>query len=423
MNAHRPEVADVISQYGEAFLKRWGHTVSPQQRKAIRDIVACRTAALGGHIKRCDNCAHQSIAYNSCRNRHCLDQRRRRNVGLIRISLAMLLRLWSCQSSARDRWLAERAKELLPVPYSHVVFTVPERLAPLVLQNQRVFYGLLFRAVSETLLEIAADPKHLGARIGILAVLHTWSQNLLHHPHIHCVVPAGGLAPDGSRWIRCRRRFFLPVRVLSRLFRGKLLAFLRDAFARGRLRFSGQLAGFASPARFQSWLRTFKKSDWVIYAKPPFGGPAHVLKYLARYRHRVAISNGRLLSCEQGRVTFRWRDSKDNNRPKVMSLDAVEFIRRFLIHILPPGFVKIRHFGFLANRKRSVQLYLCRKLLNAPAPAEPAPGILTDRQTQTAERRCPECRTGILRIVGRISSDDLLIIRRNVPVICQIDSS
>ena len=401
MNEHRLEVADVFRLHGEEFLKRWGHTVSPQQRKVLRDIGACRTASLGGHIEQCDHCGHQVNAYNSCRNRNCP----------------------KCQSSARDRWLAERAKELLPVPYCHVVFTLPGLLAPLVLQNQKLLYSLLFRAVSQTLLEIAADPRHLGARIGFLAVLHTWSQNLLHHPHIHCVVPAGGIATDGSEWIRCRRTFFLPVRVLSRLFRGKFLAFLRDAYARGKIRFSGQLATLADPPRFQAWLATLKKSDWVVYAKPPFGGPEHVLKYLARYTHRVAISNGRLLSLHNGQVRFRWRDSKDHNHIKVMTLDAVEFIRRFLLHVLPPGFVKIRHFGFLANRNRSVRLGLCRKLLHAPAPAIPPAGLLTDQQERAAQRRCPVCQIGTLRIVEHLSAKDLLSQGNGTPPVYGIDSS
>ena len=401
MNEHRLEVADVFRQHGEEFLNRWGHIVSPQQRKALRDIAACRTAALGGHIEQCDHCSHRVIAYNSCRNRHCP----------------------KCQSAVRDRWLAERAKELLPVPYCHVVFTVPEQLAPLARQNQRLFYGLLFRAVSQTLLEIAADPRHLGAQIGFLAVLHTWSQNLLHHPHVHCVVPAGGIAPDGSEWIPCRQKFFLPVRVLSRLFRGKLLAFLREAYAKGKLQFGGQLAALADPARFQTWLRTLKKSDWVVYAKPPFGGPEHVLKYLARYTHRVAISNGRLVSLEQGQVRFRWRDSKDNNRTKTMTLDAIEFIRRFLLHILPSGFVKIRHFGFLANRNRSVRLDLCRRHLEAPVPADAPTGLLTDQQKRAAERRCPVCQTGTLHIVERLSAEGLLIRSKGVRLVYQIDSS
>ena len=401
MNEHRLEVADVFRQHGEEFLNRWGHIVSPQQRKALRDIAACRTAALGGHIEQCDHCSHRVIASNSCRNRHCP----------------------KCQSAVRDRWLAERAKELLPVPYCHVVFPVPEQLAPLALQNQRLFYGLLFHAVSQTLLEIAADPRHLRAQIGFFAVLHTWSQNLLHHPHVHCVVPAGGIAPDGSEWIPCRQKFFLPVRVLSRLFRGKLLAFLREAYAKGKLQFGGQLAALADPARFQTWLRTLKKSDWVVYAKPPFGGPEHVLKYLARYTHRVAISNGRLLRLEQGHVSFRWRDSKDSNRTKTMTLDAIEFIRRFLLHILPSGFVKIRHFGFLANRNRSVRLELCRKHLDAPALVDSPAGLLTDQQKRAAERRCPVCQTGTLHIVECLSAEGLLIRSKGVRLVYQIDSS
>jgi len=326
------------------------------------------------------------MAYNSCRNRHCP----------------------KCQSTARDHWLVERAKELLPVPYCHVVFTVPESLAPLALQNPRLVYGLLFRAVSQTLLEIAADPRRLGAQIGFLAVLHTWSQNLLHHPHIHCVVPAGGLAPDGSRWIRCRRKFFLPVKVLSRLFRGKLLALLRDAFAGGKLQFHGKLAPLRKPARFRAWLRPLKDIEWVVYAKPPFGGPEYVLRYLARYTHRVAISNGRLLSLENGQVTFQWRDSKDNNQIKAMTLDAVQFIRRFLLHILPPGFVKIRHFGFLSSRRRSAALALCRERLPQPEPATDPVPTLSERQQCAIERRCPVCHIGKLHIRRWLSADELL---------------
>src|SRR5450755_3569837 len=381
MSEHRLEVADVFRQYGEAFLKRWGHTVSPQQRKALRDIGACRTAALGGHIEQCDSCPHEVIAYNSCRNRSCP----------------------KCQSTARDRWLAERAKELLPVPYCHVVFTVPESLAMLILQNAQLVYGLLFRAVSQTLLEIAADPRHLGAKIGFLAVLHTWSQNLMHHPHVHCVVPAGGLSPDGSRWIACRPKFFLPVRVLSKLFRGKLLALLRQAFAEGKLEFFGQLADLAEPARFHAWLRKSKKTEWVVYAKPPFGGPEYVLKYLARYTHRVAITSSRLLSLADGRVTFRWRDSRHGNHTKSMTLDAAEFIRRFLLHILPSGFVKIRHFGFLANRNRSSALILCRQLLNVAADAAGSAAVLPREPDSIVERLCPVCHVGVLRIVEWLS--------------------
>jgi hypothetical protein len=396
---HRLEVADVFQQYGEAFLQHWGHTVSPQQRKALRDIGACRTAALGGHLEQCDGCPHEAIAYNSCRNRSCP----------------------KCQSTARDRWLAERAKELLPVPYCHVVFTVPDSLAPLMLQNAQLVYTLLFRAVSQTLLEIAADPRHLGVQIGFLAVLHTWSQNLLHHPHIHCVVPAGGLAPDGSRWVPCRPKFFLPVKVLSRLFRGKFLALLRDAFARGKLQFHGNLAPLREPARFHAALRPLKDIEWVVYAKPPFGGPEYVLKYLARYTHRVAISNGRLLGLEDGRVTFQWRDSKDNNRIKAMTLDAVEFIRRFLLHILPSGFVKIRHFGFLSNRRRAAALALCRERL--PQPVAPSVPILSERQQAAVERRCPVCKTGKLHTRRWLSPGELLPRVDHAEPTHQLDSS
>jgi hypothetical protein len=276
------------------------------------------------------------------------------------------------------------------------------------LQNQQVCYGMLFRAVSETLQEIAADPRQLGAKIGILAVLHTWSQNVLHHPHVHCLVPAGGLSPDRTRWIACRPNFFLPVRVLSRLFRGKLLAFLRDAFTAGKLRFFGKLADLAEAARFHALLRESSNTEWVVYAKPPFGGPEEVLKYLARYTHRVAISSSRLLSLEEGRVTFRWRDSKHGDQVKPMTLDAIEFIRRFLLHVLPPGFVKIRHFGFLSNRNRRSMLPLCGKLLNGAPGAQANPSILSPEQRSALERRCPFCHAGALRIVEWLSADQML---------------
>jgi hypothetical protein len=398
---HRLEVADVFREQQGAFLKRWGHTLSPQQRKALRDIGACRTAALGGHIEQCDDCPHEVIAYNSCRNRHCP----------------------KCQSTSRDRWLAERAKELLPVPYCHVIFTIPEPLKPLALQNQRLVYGLLFRAVSQTLLEIAADPRRLGAQVGFLAVLHTWTQNLLHHPHIHCVVPAGGLAPDGARWIPCRRKFFLPVAVLSQLFRGKFLALLRDAFADGKLEFHGQLVPLRQFTRFHALLRQLKSIKWVVYAKPPFGGPEYVLKYLARYTHRVAISNGRLLGFENGQVTFQWRDSKDGNRIKVMTLDAVEFIRRFLLHILPLSFVKIRHFGFLSNRRRSAALALCRQRLpQAPADSHVA-DILSDPQRSAIKRRCPICQRGTLHVTRWLSAEELQMYVRYTKPAYRVDSS
>jgi hypothetical protein len=379
MSRPRLEVADVFRAHQQAFLQRWGHVVSRQQGKVLRDIGLCRTAALGTHLERCDRCNYETVAYDSCRNRHCP----------------------KCQSTARDRWLLKQASSLLPVPYAHVVFTLPEQLAPLALRNQRLFYNVLFRAASETLLEIAADPRHLGARIGVLAVLHTWSQTLRHHPHLHCLVPAGGLALDHSRWISTRRRFFLPVRVLSRLFRGKMLAFLRHAYTQEQLCFPGTLAALSQPCAFHSLLRRLRNQEWVVYAKPPFGGPEHVLQYLARYTHRVAIANGRLLSLIDGQVRFRWRDSKHNNRSKVMQLDAVEFIRRFLLHVLPAGFIKIRHFGFLANRNRRKALALCRLHLRASLSVPTT--LLTEQQQSALDRRCPRCKQGTLHIVARLT--------------------
>jgi hypothetical protein len=381
MTGHRLEVADVFHAHQNQFLQLWGHVVSDQQRKALRDIGRCRTASLGTHLERCDRCGYETVAYDSCRNRHCP----------------------KCQSSARDRWLMKQASSLLPVPYAHVVFTVPEQLAPLALRNQRLFYNLLFRAASETLLQIAADPRHLGARVGVLAVLHTWSQNLGHHPHLHCLVPAGGLALDRSRWVRSRHNFFLPVRVLSRMFRGKLLAFLKQSYRRNELCFSATLAALSQPRAFNSLLGSLRRREWVVYSKPPFGGPEHVLKYLARYTHRVAISNGRLLSLDHGQVRFRWRDSRHSNRSGVMTLDAVEFIRRFLLHVLPAGFVKIRHFGLLANRNRSQTLALCRFHLHATTPDISA--LLTEPQKSALNRSCPQCKRGTLHVVARQLSD------------------
>ncbi len=369
MTEPRLEVADVFRQHGQEFLDRWGEVLSRLQRKALRDISACRTAALGTHLEQCDHCAHQVIAYQSCRNRHCP----------------------KCHSRTRDEWLAQRAEEILPVPYCHVVFTLPRELAVLALQNPRVVYGILFRAAAESLLELAADPKRLGAKLGFLSVLHTWSQRLECHPHVHCVVPAGGLSPDGKRWISSRKKFFLPVVPLSCLFRGKFLAYLEQAFNLGRLEFYGQVRELAHPFRFQDFLSSLYQKKWVVYAKPPFGGPEQVLRYLARYTHRVAISNGRLLSLEDGRVRFRWRDSQDHNQIKQMSLDAVEFIRRFLLHILPGGFVKIRHFGFLSNRNRKAMVQLCRELL--------PPSAVTSAMIERHEPLCPVCKIGHLHVI------------------------
>ena len=398
MTEHRLEVADVFHAHQNEFLHRWGHTVSDQQRKVLRDIGLCRTAALGTHLERCDRCSYETVAYDSCRNRHCP----------------------KCQSTARDRWLMKQAASLLPVPYAHVVFTVPEQLAPLALRNQRLFYGLLFRAASETLLEIAADPSHLGARIGALAVLHTWSQNLRHHPHLHCLVPSGGLALDHSRWVATRPNFFLPVHVLSRMFRGKMLAFLKHAYARRQLRFPGALADLAQPRPFHSLLNLLRHKKWVVHAKPPFGGPEQVLKYLARYTHRVAIANGRLLSLDNGQVRFRWRDSRHHNRIGVMTLDAVEFIRRFLLHVLPSRFVKIRHFGLLANRNRRQALALCRFHLNATA--ADSTELLTEQQRSALNRSCPRCKCGTMHVVARLLDTQITADTLAVPTL-QINSS
>jgi hypothetical protein len=375
---HRLEVADVFRQHGEEYLAKYG--ASPQQLRVLHAIRNCRTAALGGHVQECDRCGHQKIAYNSCRNRHCP----------------------KCQGLARARWLEARAGELLPVPYFHVVFTLPECLGPVALQNPRVAYGLLFRAMAETLLEVAANPKRLGAQLGFLAVLHTWGQNLMHHPHVHCVVPAGGLSLDGTDWIRGGKKFFLPVRVLSRVFRGKFIAFLKQAYARGELKFHGQLRSLAQPVTMENLLNRSVKHDWVVYAKRPFGGPAVVLKYLARYTHRVAISNSRLLHLEDGRVTFRWKDYAQNSQPRTMTLAATEFIRRFLLHVLPSGFVRIRSYGFLANRVREQNLERCRQLLGQRRSSEPQPLAGAEAPGVFGDERCPVCERGCMRIIEKL---------------------
>src|SRR3974390_1446923 len=400
MTGHRLEVADVFRAHNEQFLQRWGRALSDQHRKVLRDIGLCRTAALGTHLERCDPCSYETVAYDSCRNRHCP----------------------KCQSSARDRWLLKQAASLLPVPYVHAVFTVPEQLTPLVLRNQKLFYSMLFRAASETLLEIATDPRHLGARIGILAVLHTWSQNLQFHPHLHCLIPAGGLAPDHSRWVATKRHgFFLPVRVLSRMFRGKLLNFLKQSYRRGELCFTGKLAALSTPRAFYSLLGSLRRREWVVYSKPPFGGPEHVLKYLARYTPRVAISNGSLISLENGLVRFRWRDSRHNNRSSTMRLEATEFIRRFLLHVLPAGFVKIRHFGLLANRNRRRALALCRVHLRSSATTVLAT-LLGEHKRYALNRSCPQCRCGTLHIIAHYFADRSAA--TNAPSLCAaVDSS
>src|SRR3954470_15874591 len=311
MTPPRLEVGDILRRHGDTFLDRYGETVRPEERRALSDIAACRTAALGGHVEECDRCGHQRIAYNSCRNRHCP----------------------KCQATAAARWVEAREAELLPVEYAHVVFTLPAVLGPIALQNPREVYNILFRAAAETLQQIAADPKHLGAEIGFLAVLHTWGQNLEHHPHVHCVVPGGGLSPDGSQWIACEPGFFLPVRVLSRVFRGKFLALLRNAFDQGKLSFHGKLRVLADADEFQRLLTASAQTEWVVHAKPPMGGPAQVLKYLARYTHRVALSNARLADVSDRTVTFRYKDYADAQRSKTMTLSGEEFLRRFVQHV------------------------------------------------------------------------------------------
>jgi Putative transposase/Transposase zinc-binding domain len=375
------ELADIFRLHGSAYRAACGEALSGGQRKALRDLAVCRTATLGGYVAQCDRCDHRVIAYRSCRNRHCP----------------------KCQAAARAAWLKQRATQLLPVEYFHVVFTLPQAIAPLALQNQRTIYNILFRAAAETLLRIAADPKHLGAQSGFLAVLHTWGQNLQHHPHLHCIVPGGGIAPDRSRWIACRPQFFLPVRVLSRFFRNKFVAYVKQAFLRGDLSFHGKLEPLGAKNNFINWVSTVARSEWVVYAKPPFGGPQQVLKYLARYTYRVAIANRRLLGLHNGQVTFRWKDYAQAGKSQTMTLAVNEFIRRFLLHVLPGGFVKIRHFGFLANRGRRDNLALCRQLLEAK-PQLPA-SRENSAPKQPEAQSCPLCK------VGRMSLIELLLPR------------
>ena len=388
MTRPRLEVADVLRRHGDAFLQRYDSALSSGQRRVLRDVAACRTATLGGHVEACDRCGHQQIAYNSCRNRHCP----------------------KCQATAAADWMEARQAELLPVEYFHVVFTLPATLNPIALQNPRVVYGLLFQTAAETLRRVAADPKHLGAEIGFLAVLHTWGQNLQHHPHVHCVVPGGGIASDGSHWVACRAGFFLPVRVLSRVFRGRFLALLRSAFERGKLVFHGKLASLADPDQFQRRLADAGKTEWVVHAKAPFGGPEQVLKYLARYTHRAAISNRRLISLEGDEVEFLWKDYADRSRRKTMTLKATEFIRRFLLHVLPSGFVRVRHYGFLANRVCQEKLTLCRSLLAAGTVAGSAPEPTVVQETGNDATTCPVCGRGQLVIIERLQPARVIVV-------------
>ena len=378
------EVADLVRAAGDAFIKRNRHWLRWKHIKVLLAIRRCRTAALGGHLDECTRCGHRApISYNSCRDRHCP----------------------KCQTAARDRWIAARRRELLPTRYLHVVFTLPHRLAPLVLQNKKVLYGLLFRTSAETLLEVARDPRHLGAEIGFFSVLHTWSQQLKIHPHVHCVVPAGGLSLDHTRWVRSRDNYFLPKAVLREIFRGKFVDALKQAFQNGQLRFEGDLKLLAQPKIFAAWLRPLFRQDWVVYLKPPFGGPEYVLHYLGRYTHRVAISNHRLISFIDGQVTFRWRDSAHHNEQKLLSLSVDEFLRRFLLHILPKSFVRIRNFGFLANRKRAALLPLCFQFLgSAQQPQAEQHGSGTEDLSDSW--RCPKC-GGPMKVIERLTAAEI----------------
>ncbi len=374
MNQPPFEVADIVRAAGKSFVEKNRSRLSWQHLRVLRAIERCRTAALGGHLDQCSRCGHQAISYNSCRNRHCA----------------------KCQTNARDQWLAARQTELLDVPYVHVVFTLPHELSQLALSNKKALYDLLFRASAATLLEIAADPKHLGADIGFMSVLHTWGQNVLHHPHARCVIPAGGLSLDHQHWIHPRYAFFLPVKVLSRVFRGKFTAGLKRAFRKRQLTFPGSLQPFAKERAFHSFLRSLFRQDWVVYAKPPFGGPQHVLHYLARYTHRVAISNHRILAFADGQVTFRWKDYAHGSKQKLMTVTAEEFLRRFLLHVLPHGFVRIRFFGFLANCRRKALLPVCQQLLQMPAPSCPNAGL--PKASSAALWQCPRCGGSMLLV-------------------------
>ena len=347
------EVADIFREHGPAWREAQRGHLSLAQLKVMSAVEQCRSAALGGHVLRCGGCGADQVSYNSCRNRHCP----------------------KCQSSAAQRWLDARQADLLPVEYFHVVFTLPAAIADLALQNKTALYGLLFDLAAEVLQTIAADPKHLGARIGATLVLHTWGSALTHHPHVHGIVPGGGLAPDGKTWVACRPGFFLPVRVLSRLFRRRFLEELQRLHQGGKLRFFGEHAGLADAQAFKAWLTPLRRVEWVVYAKRPFAGPKAVLAYLSRYTHRVAISNSRLLAMDEHGVTFKWKDyrAKGPTRHKAMTLAPQEFMRRFLLHVLPGGFHRIRHYGLLANGSRKTGLALARDLLHVPTAQAAAP--------------------------------------------------
>lgn len=381
-------VADIFRRYGDAYRDEAGASLSTAQRRVMTAIERCRTAALGGHVEQCDRCGHTRVWYNSCRDRHCA----------------------SCQALARAAWIHDREAEILDTQYFHVVFTVPEPVAAIAFHNKAVVYGLLFRTVAETLRTIAADPRHLGAAIGFFAILHTWGQTLVHHPHLHCVVPGGGLSPDGTRWIACRPGFFLPVRVLSRLFRRLLLTALEGAFDAHELQFLASLEPLRDRRVFLQHLAPARQAEWVVYAKPPFAGPQQVLDYVGRYTHRIAISDSRLVDMNDGQVTFRYKNYRDDHpTPKPMTLPAPEFVRRFLLHVLPAGFHRIRYYGLMGNRHRQEKLARCRQLLGTAPSETPAATLPTDYReryealTGISLRVCPVCRDGQMRIIEQVA--------------------
>ena len=372
------EVADIFRAFGPVYRERHGSKIPLRHLRVMRAIEVCRTAELGGHMDQCDQCGQRRISYNSCRNRHCP----------------------KCQSLEKERWLEARKKDLLPTSYFHLVFTLPEGLRPLALRNQRVIYSLLFKVASETLLQLAKEPRYLGAEIGFIALLHTWSQTLIDHPHVHCLVTGGGLSADGQRWISSRPGFLIPVKVLSSLFRGKFLDHLEKAYESGKLKFPGKVEGLKRRSAFKKFLTDLYRQKWVVYCKPPLKKVEQVVEYLGRYTHRVALSNDRLVAFDGRRVAFRWRDSADGDRIKLLTLEAFEFIRRFLLHVLPDRFVKIRHYGLLSNRGRKIKLQQCRELLGIPTNGEPEGSPretwqdLLTRLTGIDPRVCPFCGQG-----------------------------
>ena len=381
----------MFRRYGDTYRDEAGASLSTPQRRVMTAIERCRTAALGGHVEQCDQCGHTRVWFNSCRDRHCP----------------------RCQSLARATWVKAREADVLPCEYFHVVLTVPEEVAVIAYQNKAVVNGILFQAAAETLRTIAADPKHLGAQIGFFAVLHTWGQTLVFHPHLHCVVPGGGLSIDGTRWIACRPGFFLPVRVLSRLFRRLFLGYLQDAFDTGQLRFSGSLQALSNHQVFADHLRSTQQTEWVVYAKPPFAGPQQVLDYVGRYTHRIAISNNRLVDMEDGHVRFRYKDYHGDRQEsqKTMVLSAAEFIRRFLMHVLPSGFHRIRYYGLLGNRHRKEKLARCRQLLDTACPETISPASVPSKDyrdryealTAVSLRTCPVCCVGRMLVIEQIT--------------------